>query len=286
MPDGFIIIDKPRGVTSQSVDRSIRRHFGVKRVGHAGTLDPFAGGVLPIALGRATKFIDFLSDQKSYRAEIFFGRSTDTADCTGRTLELLDDFSMPDAARLDAALQTFVGEIEQTPPKFSAIKLDGRKAYELARRSIDFEVPTRIVTIDRIDLISIDGRSVVIDVDCRKGTYIRSLAVDIGRALGLPTMLNALRRTRSSCFTLERSISIESIENLRAESIIPIEQCLMHLPSIELKLNRRRAFINGLSTTIGSPNVERIRVNCGGEFLGLGSIVGGELKAIKLFTLE
>ena len=281
----FLIVNKPVGVTSQSIDRAIRRQFNVKRVGHAGTLDPFASGVLPIALGRATKFIDFLPDEKSYRAELLFGRSTDTGDCTGQTLESLDDFEMPTSDRIEDAIEKFIGEIEQTPPKFSAIKLDGRKAYELARREIDFDIPTRRVTIDRIELISLDARSVVIDVDCRKGTYIRSLAIDIGRALGLPCSLQNLRRTRSGGFSIDRAVGLENIEG-GSGSIIDVAECLTYLPMIEIAIDRRKAFINGLPTTMHINDESIVRVNCGGEFLGVGAIVGGELKAVKLFALE
>ena len=276
----FLLIDKPGGATSQSIDRAVKKFFGTKHVGHAGTLDPFASGVLPIAVGRATKFIDFLTDDKSYRAELLFGISTDTADRTGQTIAQLDDFIMPTVDQLSDAIRSFVGTIEQTPPKFSAIKLNGRKAYDLARRSIDFEIPTRLVTIDRIDLVSIDNRSVILDIDCRKGTYIRSLAVDIGKKLGLPVTLNNLRRTRSSGFSIEQS---SIVENIRAESIITVERALNHLPSIEINKNRRRAFLNGLTTTVASVDRSSVRVMCDGEFLGVGALVNRELKATKLF---
>lgn len=284
MRNEFLIIDKSVGVTSQSIDRAVKKIFNVKRVGHVGTLDPFASGVLPIALGRAVKFIDFLPDDKSYRAEIFFGRSTDTADRTGQTVAQLDGFDMPDVDRLNAVLRTFVGTIEQTPPKFSAVKLNGRKAYDLARRSIDFEIPTRRVTIDRLALVSIDDRLVTVDVDCRKGTYIRSLAVDIGKNFGLPVMLNNLRRTRSSGFTIDRS---SAVDELRAESFIEVDRALDHIPVLEINPKRRRPFINGLSTTIKNPSEEGlVRVYCEKIFLGLGSIVENELKSIKLFLTE
>ena len=281
--DGFINIDKPIGMTSQRIDRAVKKMLNVKRVGHAGTLDPFASGVLPIAVGRAAKFIDFLSDDKSYRAEILFGRATDTADCTGRTIEQPDDFEMPTADRINETIKNFVGTIEQTPPKFSAVKLNGRKAYDLARRDIDFEIPTRTVTIDRIELISIDGRLVTVDVDCRKGTYIRSLAVDIGNRLGVPVVLNGLRRTRSSGFSIGQSIAVE---NIRADSIVAVDECLKHLPSIELPSRRRRPFLNGLSTTLKNCVGGTVRVYCEGIFLGLGSIADGELNSMKLLLTE
>ena len=279
----FLIIDKPVGVTSQAIDRAVKKIFGVKHVGHAGTLDPFASGVLPIALGRATKFIEFLTDDKSYRAEILFGRATDTADRTGQTIAQLESFDMPTADRIVDVIKTFVGTIEQTPPKFSAVKLNGRKAYDLARRSIDFDIPTRLVTIDRIDLVSIDDRLVTVDVDCRKGTYIRSLAVDIGKKLGLPATLNNLRRTRSSGFSIDQS---STVEELRAESIIDVERALAHMQSIAINRNRRRAFLNGLSTTVPIVDRSMIKVMCDGQFLGVGSIVERELKATKLFLTE
>ncbi len=278
----FLIINKPGGATSQSLDRAVKKIFNVKHVGHAGTLDPFASGVLPIAVGRATKFIDFLTDDKSYRAELLFGRATDTADRTGQTVAQLDSFDMPTTDRIVDVIKSFVGTIEQTPPKFSAIKLNGRKAYTLARQSIDFDIPTRLVTIDRLELVSIDDRLVTVDVDCRKGTYIRSLAVDIGNKLGLPVTLNNLRRTRSSGFTIDQS---SAVENIRAESIITVERALDHIPSLELNKNRRRAFINGLSTTVNDVD-GLVRVYCDKIFLGLGAIVNREMKAMKLFLTE
>lgn len=281
--NGFINIDKPIDVTSQRIDRAVKKMFNTKHVGHAGTLDPFASGVLPIALGRATKFIDYLPDDKSYRAELLFGRATDTADGTGQTIEQLDDFEMPTVDRLNDVIKNFVGTIEQTPPKFSAIKLNGRKAYDLARRAVDFEIPTRTVTIDRIELISIDGRLVTVDVDCRKGTYIRSLAVDIGRKFNLPVTLNNLRRTRSNGFSVEQS---SPVENIRAESFVTVDQCLSHFEAFDLALKRRRAFVNGLPTDLPTVENKIVRVHCGDEFLGLGSIENNELKALKLFVIN
>ena len=283
MSDVFINVDKPIGVTSQRLDRAVKKMLNVKHVGHAGTLDPFASGVLPIAVGRAAKFIDFLSDDKSYRAEILFGRATDTGDCTGQTIEQLDDFEMPTIDRIKETIKNFVGTIEQTPPKFSAVKLNGRKAYDLARRDIDFEIPTRTVTIDRIELISIDDRLVTVEVDCRKGTYIRSLAADIGNRLGLPVVLNNLRRTRSSGFSIKQSIAVE---NIRAESFVAVDECLKHLPSIELPVRRRRPFLNGLSTTLKNSTDGTVRVYCEKIFLGLGSIADGELNSMKLLLTE
>ena len=283
MNDVFLNIDKPVDATSQSIDRAVKKMFNIKRVGHAGTLDPFASGVLPIALGRAAKFIDYLPDDKSYRAELLFGRATDTADRTGRTIAQTDDFEMPTVDRLNDVIKNFIGTIEQTPPKFSAIKLNGRKAYDLARRSIDFDIPIRTVTIDRIELISIDGRLVTVDVDCRKGTYIRSLAVDIGQKLGVPITLNNLRRTRSNGFSIEQS---SAVDNIRAESFVTVDQCLNHFEAFDLAPKRRRAFMNGLPTDLATVENKIVRVYCDGEFLGLGSIENNQLNALKLFVIN
>lgn len=280
MRNEFLIVDKPAGVTSQAIDRAVKKIFDTKHVGHAGTLDPFASGVLPIAIGRATKFIDFLTDDKSYRAELLFGRATDTADRTGQTIAHLDDFVMPTVERLNDVIRSFVGTIDQTPPKFSAVKLNGRKAYDLARRSIDFDIPTRRVTIDRIELVSSNGNLVTLDVDCRKGTYIRSLAVDIGKMLGLPVTLNNLRRTRSSGFSIDQA---GAVEELRAESFVEVDRALGHILSIEINPKRRRPFLNGLSTTVSISDRPTVRVYCEKIFLGLGAIVENELKATKLF---
>lgn len=283
MNDVFLNIDKPVDVTSQSIDRAVKKMFDVKRVGHAGTLDPFASGVLPIALGRAAKFIDYLPDDKSYRAQLFFGRATDTADRTGQPIAQLDDFEMPTVEQLNDAFKNFIGTIEQTPPKFSAVKLNGRKAYDLARRSIDFEIPTRIVTIDRIELISIEGRIVTVEVDCRKGTYIRALAVDIGQKLNLPVTLNNLRRIRSNGFSIEQS---SAVDNIRAESFISVDQSLNRFDVFNLALKRRRAFMNGLPTDLSTVENKIVRVHCDGEFLGLGSIENNQLHALKLFVIN
>lgn len=279
MSDGFINLNKPSGMTSHDAVNRVRRIFSTRKVGHAGTLDPRASGVLPIAVNRATKFIEYLADcDKSYRAEILFGISTDSGDLEGEIISRADDFKMPTADDLDAVLKDFVGEIEQTPPKFSAIKINGRKAYDLARKNLEFEMPRRSVKIFRAELIELKKNTATIEVDCGKGTYIRSLAIDLGERLNLPATLKNLIRLRVGDFDLKNSLTLDELDT---ENILPIEDCLNHLPTFELAENRIHAFMNGLPTTVHAPDSTALKICAGGKFLGVGRIEGGELRASK-----
>lgn len=281
--DGFINLDKPSGMTSHDAVNHVRRIFSLRKAGHAGTLDPQASGVLPVAVGRATKFIEYLADcDKSYRAEILFGVSTDSGDLEGSILARAEDFLMPTQAALEDALKSFVGEIEQTPPKFSAIKIHGRKAYDLARKNIAFDMPRRLVKIFRLELIAADDKSMTVEVDCGKGTYIRSLAIDLGERLNLPATLKSLVRLRVGDFTLNDALTPDAIKKIGGDCVLPIEDCLKHLPTFELPENRIRAFVNGLPTTVRAEDKEALRIFAGGQFLGVGRIERGELRSSKI----
>ena len=279
--DGFINLNKPSGMTSHDVVNHVRRIFSTRKVGHAGTLDPMAAGVLPIAINRATKFIEYLDGDKSYRAEILFGVATDSGDLEGSVIARAEDFSPPTLEDLNSALQSFVGEIEQTPPKFSAIKIHGRKAYDLARKDIDFDMPSRRVKIYRLELVALDETSATIEIDCGKGTYVRSLAIDLGERLNLPATLKSLVRIRAGGFDLKDALDIK---NIGADCLLPIEDCLKHLPTFELDERRIRAFMNGLPTTIHLPDEKVLRIISGGKFLGVGRIEGGELRSSKIIA--
>jgi tRNA pseudouridine55 synthase len=282
MNDGFINLNKPSGMTSHDAVNRVRKIFSTRKVGHAGTLDPSASGVLPIAIGRATKFIEYLADcNKSYRAEILFGIATDSGDLEGKIISRADDFQMPTIDELNAALKNFVGEIEQTPPKFSAIKIHGRKAYDLARKNLEFDMPRRLVKIFNIKTIALEKNSVVIEIDCGKGTYIRSLAIELGERLNLPATLKNLIRLRVGDFDLKNS---STLDELSVENILPTENCLNHLPTFELNPKRIRAFLNGLPTTINAPDEKVLRICAGGKFLGIGRIADGELRSSKIFN--
>ena len=286
MKDGFININKPAGMTSHDVVNKLRRILGTKKVGHAGTLDPFATGVLPIAVGRATKFLEYLSNfDKSYRAEILFGIETDTGDITGTVVDQISTKAVLERNTIINTLKVFSGTITQTPPKYSAIKINGRKAYELARKNIDFELPSREVNIYKIEIVGIGENTLTIDVDCSKGTYIRSLAVDIGHSLGISATLRSLHRTRFGNFSIEgATVPEEAI-------IVSTEECLKHLPRFNLPSFREKAFESGLTTTIhsGMTALENLvdgttfRVYVEDRFIGTGKVIDGELKAAKMY---
>lgn len=211
--NGFINVLKPPGMTSHDVVGCMRRVYKTKKVGHAGTLDPAAAGVLIIAIGYATRVLEYITDvNKSYRAEVLLGVKTDSGDDTGKILEQ-SEVIMPDEAKIHEMLKKFQGEIEQVPPVYSAIKINGQKAYDLARKNIAVEMPKRQVMIHDISLQNIYEKSFCIDVNCSKGTYIRSLCSDIGDALGIPATMAFLVRTGIGRFKLTEAFTLEEIAN-------------------------------------------------------------------------
>ena len=288
MKDGFININKAADMTSHDVVNIIRKILQTKKIGHGGTLDPFATGVLPVAVGRATKFIEYLSGfDKSYRAQILFGTATDTGDITGNVINS-SEFTMPSLDDINSALTSLTGVISQTPPKFSAIKINGKKAYELARKNIDFAIPERTVTIYKMSIVEITENTLTIDVDCSKGTYIRSLAVDIGSRLNIPATLKTLQRTRVGSFSIYDSLSVEELKNVGESAMVDVEKCLLHLPKLELPEQRLKAFCSGLTTNLhtdlNADSIYRIYIN--DSFVGTGKVVEGEIKADKLFYIN
>ncbi len=277
--DGFVNLHKPAGMTSHDAVNRVRKIFSTRKVGHAGTLDPAASGVLPVAVNRATKFLEYLSArEKSYRAEILFGTATDSGDLDGEVVERVENFSV-NVDDIKSALKFFVGEIEQTPPKFSAIKIHGRKAYDLARKNLEFDMPRRRVKIFRLELVAATDTSATIDVDCSAGTYIRSLAVDIGARLNLPATLKNLIRLRVGDFKLADSVTFDELDE---SCLLTIDACLKHLPKFDLPDKRIRAFMNGLPTTVNLPDENCLRVVANGKFLGVGRIASGELRSSKI----
>lgn len=283
MIDGFINLNKPAGMTSHDAVNIVRKIFGTKKVGHAGTLDPAAVGILPIAVGQATKFIEYISDfDKTYRAEILFGISTNTGDLEGEILSREENIQLPNIDALKTILARFTGQIEQTPPKHSAIKINGRKAYDLARKNIEFEIPRRLVTINKIEILNLTENILTLEVDCSKGTYIRSLAVDIGESLKIPATLKFLQRVRVGNFNLNDSATVDDLKTEGEKFLMPIDSCLSHFRKFELPSRRIKAFCNGLPTNISAAD-ELVRVYAAGKFLGVGKIFSGELRAAKLF---
>ena len=212
--DGIIVIDKPKGPTSHDIVDIVRRAFHIRKVGHAGTLDPMATGVLVILTGKCTKESGkFSSDDKEYEAELTLGATSDTEDAEGvitNSGKLID----PDPVRIKEVFNAFLGTIEQIPSAYSAVKHKGKKLYELARKGIRVEIEPRRITISRLDIVEITLPKIKFSVTCSKGTYIRKLAADIGERLGCGAYLSALRRTRSGKFTIAEAITVDKLATL------------------------------------------------------------------------
>ena len=277
---GFLNVLKPPGMSSHDIVGFVRHQFGVKKVGHAGTLDPGAAGVLPVAVGRATRLIEYLEHaDKSYRAELTLGVATDSGDTSGTVLERLDAFDMPERERVEGVLARFRGDIVQVPPAHSAIKIGGRRAYELVRAGQAVEIPERHVTIHALTLAGFDAskRRLLLDAHCSRGTYIRTLCIDIGRALGLPAVMSFLVRTCVGAFTLGDAWTLEELAEAGAEALLPPETMLSGLARYDLPPARAASFVNGLSTHdfhIAQLPADAgiVRVYGAGSFLGIGRI--------------
>ena len=261
---GILIIDKPEGITSHDVVARIRRILGTRRVGHTGTLDPFATGVMVTLVGKATRLAQYLDkDEKEYEAAVRFGFETDTGDRTGlpRTgSEIENHDGLVTIGELDAVLPRFLGEIEQVPPMYSAKKIDGGKLYESARKGIEVERQPVKITIREIEIIGLDEaadaasliEALRIRVVCSAGTYVRTLAEDIARSAGGRAHLAELRRTRSGRFDLSISHTLDGLaemENPRL-ALLPIETAVSHLTSVTLNADRAEKTRNGLSTRV------------------------------------
>ena len=272
--DGFINVLKPTGLSSHDVVDIVRRIFKQKRVGHAGTLDPAAAGILPVALGRAARLVEYMEGaDKSYRAEIAFGYATDTGDVYGEVVESVENPVLPSEEELRSVLGQFVGVITQTPPAYSAIKVGGQRAYDLARQGAAVEMRARTVRIDQLELVHADAAHarILVDVDCAKGTYIRSLCTDIGTALGLPATMRFLLRTRVGGFMLADSYTLEELAEVR-ETALCAPDTALDLPVYELAPQRVKAFYSGLSTSERRMELAEgcYRVYAEGVFLGIG----------------
>lgn len=237
--NGWLILDKPEGLTSTKAVGRTRWLFDAAKAGHAGTLDPLATGVLPIAFGEATKTVPFAVDgAKTYRFTVRFGAETDTDDTEGRVTATSEH--RPSRADIEAALTHFIGDIEQVPPRYSALKVDGARAYDLARDDEDFELAPRTVTIDRLTLVELpDPDHCVLEAECGKGTYVRALARDLGRALQCLGHISALRRTRVGGFTVDQAVTLEAVEHAAEDGreallalLQPVETALSDLPAL------------------------------------------------------
>lgn len=232
---GLLNIYKPIGMTSHDAVAILRRVTKIKQIGHTGTLDPFAQGVLPIAIGKATRLIEFLDDDKEYLAEVSFGKTTDSYDCDGNTIS--ETKSNVTVKQIESELEKFKGEISQLPPIYSAIKVNGKKLYEYAREGKEVEIKPRKVFIEKIELKSFDGaaQKAKISIKCSKGTYIRSIAHDLGQNLGCGAHLSELIRTQAGKFLVEKTCSLDELkipQDVEKHLIDPLE--MINLPKIEI----------------------------------------------------
>lgn len=298
-PDGVLLINKHAGVTSHDIVGKVRRLYGTRAVGHAGTLDPMATGVLVVLLGRAAKASEYLGGQsKRYLATLRLGLTTDTEDITGKMLTQSD--AIPTAEQVIAATARFVGEIEQIPPMYSALKRDGQKLVDLARRGITVEREARKITVFSLHCAPTDHPAeYTLDVCCSGGTYIRTLCADIGAALGCGGVMSALCRTVACGFGIDRAHTVEQLEAMddtaRRALLIPTVELFSSLPSLTLSSFYYKLIRNGCAVALTKlrlchPKGTRIRLYApDGTFFALGEVVVGEealaLKAIKVFTL-
>ncbi|MCI7758865.1 MAG: tRNA pseudouridine(55) synthase TruB [[Eubacterium] saphenum] len=291
--NGIILINKPQNFTSFDVVAVVRRKFGTKKVGHGGTLDPMATGVLPVFIGCATKAVDLLPDSgKSYRAGFRLGLTSDTLDIWGE----LSEEKLADIGReaLEAVLERFRGEIEQTPPMYSALKVGGRKLCDLARQGIEVERKARKITISRLDLLSFDGKNGVIEVDCSTGTYIRTLVDDIGKSLGTGAVMTELCRTRACGFEISECVSIEELREkpLDELKLLSVESVFRDLPVTVLDEVQTRMYLNGVRLDADRlaekpPLDTLLRVYGNGGFLGVAKVnEERELVSVKRFVNE
>ena len=287
---GIIIVDKPSDWTSHDVVAKLRGALKIKRVGHGGTLDPMATGVLPIFVGRATRAAEFCENaEKEYIAGLRLGLVTDTQDVTGNAISACEaSFSKDD---ITGIIPRFLGAQKQIPPMYSAIKLNGKKLYELARRGQEIERPARDIAISEIELLDGCGIEFLLRIKCSKGTYIRTLCHDIGAALGCGGAMSSLRRTKAGAFTIDAAHTLSDILDAIAASsidkiILPVDSIFQEYPKVTLTATETQKCKNGAQCAIPLPDGKyRAYAAANGEFLMLGEANSGVVKCIKSFYL-
>ena len=292
MYDGIINVYKEKGFTSFDVVAKMRGILGQKKVGHTGTLDPEAEGVLPVCVGKGTRLCDMLTDRdKTYEATLLLGMETDTQDTTGTVLSETDASGLTEEAVREAVL-CFVGDYDQIPPMYSALKVNGRKLCDLARQGVEVERKPRPVKIYDITIRSIRLPEVVMTVSCSKGTYIRTLLEDIAAAMGQKGTMSALRRTTAGVYTEADAYTLEEIQAAKDAGpealqalMLPVESVFESLPLLVVEPRVEQHLYNGCPTSRYPAADGRYRVrNAEGQFLGLANITGGVLKVEKLFV--
>ena len=289
--DGILLLDKPPGLSSNAALQRARRLFAAQKAGHTGTLDPLASGLLPLCFGEATKFAQSLLDaNKEYLATVRFGRMTTTGDAEGETLrECAMSFSR---AQFEAALPGFLGQIDQVPPRYAALKHEGRNYYEYARAGVEIPRAPREVRIDAISILVWNPPEVVLQIRCGKGTYIRTLAEDLAAAVGSCAHLAALRRTASGPFMLEQAVTLEGLEAMAQQArdalLLPVDAPLAGLPRLDLDAEQACSLAEGRPVIVAAGQVGRRRCyGSRGDFLGLAEVDAGHvLRAVRLLRAD
>lgn len=282
--NGIVIVDKPQGWTSQDVTARLRRVYATRRIGHGGTLDPMATGVLPVFVGRATRGVEFFEHaEKTYDTVLLLGRTTDTQDVTGAVLAEKAVHLSP--ADIDRVLPRFRGDILQVPPMYSALKVNGKKLYELARKGQEVERQPRPITVFELTNLGFDGTRLSLRVRCSKGTYIRTLCQDIGEALGCGGCMEALRRVRAGEYGIEDAVPLEQLlESETPERYLrSLDTMFAHCPAVTLTPNQEKRCRNGNPFSSPLPQGTYRAYSQSGEFLMLAKVEDGTMTTIKSF---
>jgi tRNA pseudouridine55 synthase len=293
---GWLVLDKPVGTTSTTAVAILKRLTRAKKVGHAGTLDPLASGLLPIAFGEATKTVSYVMDgRKIYRFKVRWGIETDTDDTEGKAVATSE--TRPSRAAIEAALGAFTGTIEQTPPRFSAIKVGGERAYDLARAGEEVLLQARTVEIHRLDIVEQpDSDHTILEAECGKGTYVRAIARDLGRALGCYGHVCELRRTRAGSFEESNAISLDEVERLAQSSpdaltgaLLPVASSLSAMPQVAVGPDDAQRILRGQAVLLrgrDAPVMDgTVTVSARGALIALADVEMGALKPKRIFHL-
>ncbi len=289
--DGWLVIDKPLDISSAKVVGAVKFYTKAQKVGHGGTLDPLASGILPIGLGEATKTMPFIVDSsKDYEFSVSWGAETDSDDREGEIT--VSGGHVPTEADIQEIIPQFLGIIQQTPPAYSAIKVDGKRAYDLARSGAEVELSARPIEIQSLTLVSHDEAAgeTGFHVTCGKGTYVRSLGRDIARALGTHAHISALRRTRVGPFSLKHAISLEKLEELghsarAVEALLPISTALDDIPALAISEKEADAINHGMSIKGAAAKQGTVFVICGDTPIAIADATGGMVRPLRVFNI-
>ncbi len=286
-PDGLLLVDKPAGITSTRALAMAKRALGARKAGHTGTLDPFATGLLPLVFGEATKFSRFLIDaDKAYEATLRLGARSTTGDTEGQIVAGSPCFASSE--EINAVCRDLTGDSMQIPPMHSAVRIQGRRLYDLARQGLAVEREARPIRVERLEVLRFDIECLVISVKCSKGTYVRTLAESLGDRLGCGAYLTALRRTSTAGFDVSDAATPEALAEMGVQAararLLPVETLVRSLPRSDLGPEEARAIRNGRELDAGGSDGERALFGPGGEFIGVGRVTSGRLAVARLLA--